>query len=190
MRFARQPTISGVGRFGHTVSLQSLAERGVILLGRPTAIEGDRVLLDDTVGANIAFGDRKSAETTQAVEDGIRGSGGDAPPLEPDPADTPHPDPMSVRSPEELDLGRSGIGSVVWATGFGGDLGYLRVPVLDEEAQPIHTRGVSTVPGIYFLGFPWLWTRKSGIIVGIDEDAAFLADRVSERLASAGRNRD
>ena len=190
VRFARQPTISGVGRFGHTVSLQSLAERGVILLGRPTAIEGDRVLLDDTVGANIAFGDRKSAETTQAIEDDIRGSGGDAHPLEPDPADAPHPDPMSVRSPAELDLGRSGIGSVVWATGFGGDLGYLRVPVLDEEAQPIHTRGVSTVPGIYFLGFPWLWTRKSGIIVGIDEDAAFLADRVSERLASAGRNRD
>ncbi len=189
IRFARQPNISGVGPLGHTVSLQFLAERGAILLGRPTAIEGDRLLLDDTVGANIEFGDRKSAETKTTVDDGIRIAGLEPPALESDPADEAHPDPMSVRSPRELHLEAVGIGSVVWATGFGGDFGYLQVPVLDEGGAPIHQRGVSNVPGIYFLGFPWLSTRKSGIILGVDEDAAFIANRVAERLVGvqAGR---
>lgn len=189
VRFARQPTTSGVGRLGHTVSLQSLGERGVILLGRPTAIEGDRMLLDDTVGANIELGDRKSAETKAAVDDGIRTAGLEPPALEPDPADEPHPDPLSVCSPAALDLDEAGVGTVVWATGFGGDFGYLRVPALDEGGAPIHQRGVSNVPGIYFLGFPWLSTRKSGIILGVDEDAAFVAGRVAERLVSTADTR-
>jgi putative flavoprotein involved in K+ transport len=183
MRFARQPTISGVGRFGHTVSLQYLAERGANLLGRPTAIEGDRLLLDDTVGANIAFGDQKSAEFNVEVEDAARAAGVELPALEPDPADAPHPDPMSVRAPRELDLEWAEVGTVVWATGFGGDLGYLRVPVVDEYGTAIHVRGVSEVPGIYFLGFPWLSTRRSGIILGVDADAAYIAERVASRLA-------
>jgi putative flavoprotein involved in K+ transport len=185
VRFARQPITSGVGRLGHTVSLQSLAARGVVLLGRPTAIEGDRLLLDDTVGANISFGDRKSAEFNLATDDMIRTAGIEPPAVEPDPADAPHPDPLSVRWPRELDLDAVAVGTVVWATGFGGDLGYLSGPLLGQHDTPVHERGVANVPGIYFLGFPWLWTRKSGIILGVDEDAAFVVDRVAERLVGA-----
>jgi putative flavoprotein involved in K+ transport len=182
IRFAKQPAISGVGRFGHTVSLQSLAGRGAVLLGRPTAIEGDRLLLDDTVGANIAFGDARSAEFNADLDKASRASGTEPPELEPDPADEPHPDPMSVRSPRELDLDAAGVSTVVWATGFGGDLGYLRLPVFDPDGAPVHERGLTTVPGIYFLGIPWLSTRKSGIILGADEDGAFVADRIADRL--------
>lgn len=182
IRFAKQPAISGVGRFGHTVSLQFLAERGAILLGRPIAIEGDRLLLDDTVGANVAFADARSAEFNVELEKASRASGTEPPELEPDPADEPHPDPMSIRSPRELGLGVAGIGTVVWATGFGGDLGYLRLPVFDPDGAPAHERGVTNVPGIYFLGIPWLSTRKSGIILGADADPAFIVDRIADRL--------
>jgi len=181
MRLAKMPTTSGLGRFGHTVGLQALAERGAILLGRPTAVEGDRLLLDDTVGANIAFGDARSAEINVEVEKIVQAMAPDAPPLEPDPADAPHPDPMSVRSPRELDLDAAGVGTVVWATGFGGDLGYLTVPVFDDQGTPVHQRGVAKVPGIYFVGFPWLHDRKSGIILGVDQDSAYIADRVATR---------
>jgi putative flavoprotein involved in K+ transport len=90
---------------------------------------------------------------------------------------------MSVRSPAEIHLDTAGVRAVVWATGFGGDLGYLHLPVFDEHAAPVHDHGVARVPGIYFVGFPWLATRKSGIIFGVDEDTAFIADRVAERLA-------
>ena len=183
IQFAKQPAISGVGRFGHTVSLQYLAERGAILLGRPTGVDGDRLHLDDTVGANIAFGDARSADFNAELEKASQASGMEPAELETDPADVPHPDPMSVRSPRELDLGRAGIGSVIWATGFGGDLTYLPSGVFDADGAPAHERGVMPVSGIYVVGIPWLATRKSGIILGADEDGAFIADRVADRLA-------
>ncbi len=185
VRFQTLWTTSGVGRFGHTVSLQSLAERGATLLGRPIGIDGDRIRLDDSVGANIAFGDRASAAYNAELETIVRSSGVEPPPLEPDPADRPHPDPLSIRSPAELDLGAAGVGTIIWASGFGGDLGYLDASVLDERGAPVHEHGVATVPGIFFVGFPWLWTRKSGIILGVDEDASFIADRVAECLVAS-----
>ena len=190
VRFQTLWTTSGVGRFGHTVSLQSLADRGAILLGRPIGIDGDRLRLDDTVGANIAFGDRRSAEFNAELETIVASAGLRPPPLEPDPADSPHPDPLSVRSPSVLDLGVAGVRTVIWATGFGGDLSYLDRSLLDEHGAPIHEHGVAEVPGIFFVGFPWLWTRKSGIILGVDEDAAFIADRVTDRLAIGRANGD
>ena len=133
VRFQTLWTTSGVGRFGHTVSLQSLADRGAILLGRPIGIDGDRLSLDDSVGANIAFGDRRSAEFNAELATIVASAGLEPPPLEPDPADVPHPDPLSVRSPTELDLGVAGVGTVIWATGFGGDLSYLDGSLLDDR---------------------------------------------------------
>ncbi len=104
----------------------------------------------------------------------------------PDPADAPHPDPLAVKSQSVLDLVASGVATVVWATGFGGDLGYLGVPVLDERGTSIDQRGVAPVTGIYFLGSGGCETRKSGIMPGVDEDARFIADRVADQLHAAG----
>jgi putative flavoprotein involved in K+ transport len=174
-----QPQVSGVGPLGRTVSLQSLAAQGVTLLGRPTAVEGDRVLLDDTVGANIAFGDRISAEVKGLVDRHIVAAGIAAPAPEMDPADAPHPDPAAVRSPAHLDLEAAGIGSVLWTTGFTGAFGYLPPAAVDGQGVPIHDRGVAPVPGIYMLGFPWLTKRKSGIIPGVYDDAAMIAEHVA-----------
>lgn len=182
-----QPHVSGVGPLGHSVSLQSLAAQGVTLLGRPTAVEGDRVLLDDSVGANIAFGDRISAELKGLVDRHIAAAGIAPPALEPDPADAPHPDPASVHSPVHLDLEAAGIGSVVWTTGFGGAFGYLPATVLDERGVPIHDRGVTPLPGIFIVGFPWLTTRKSGIIPGVYDDAAMIAEHVARRSMADAR---
>ena len=186
VRFQTLFTTSGIGRAGHTVSLQALAKQGAILLGRPSAVEGDRLRFDDTVGSNIAFADQKSAEFNATLEAIIDRAAIDPPALETDAADMPHPDPMSVRSPSEIDLGAAGVGTVIWATGFGGDLGFLDGTMLDEQGTPVHEHGVGRVAGVYFVGFPWLWTRKSGIILGVDEDAGFVADHVAQRLALAG----
>jgi putative flavoprotein involved in K+ transport len=57
------------------------------------------------------------------------------------------------------------------------------LPVLNAEGKPIYQRGVSPVRGLYFIGFPWLNSRKSGIIYGIEEDAGYIADAISEQLA-------
>ena len=82
----------------------------------------------------------------------------------------------------EINLQEENIAAIIWATGFTGNFDWLNLPVFDEEGNPIHNRGISTEEGIYFVGFPWLNSRKSGIIYGIEEDAAYVADAVAARL--------
>lgn len=183
---AAQPLVSGVGVRGHTVSLQDLAGRGVTLLGRPTAVAGPRLVLDDSLGANIAFGDERAAEFRRLIDDRLRRLSQPLPPLEDDPADRAHPDPTSVRAPRTLDLKKAGIGCVVWATGVGGDFPWLRVPgALARDGSSVQRDGVSEVPGLYFIGMPWLSRRKSGIVLGVADDAAFLTAHVERHLAGS-----
>jgi putative flavoprotein involved in K+ transport len=72
---------------------------------------------------------------------------------------------------------------IIWATGFTAQFDWLHLPVLDAEGIPVSQRGISRVPGLYFLGFPWLNSRKSGIIYGVEEDARYVAAAIKEHLA-------
>jgi putative flavoprotein involved in K+ transport len=184
-RFAPQPITSGVGRYGHTLSLQWLEARGAHLLGRLRAIDGGRLLFDDDLGANIRFGDETSAQATRMINERLAAVGLDAgvPPLEDDPADVPHPDPGSVHGPTTLDLADAAISTVVWATGFRPSMAWLPADLLDERGALSHRGGVAAVPGLYARGFPWLRTRGSGIVYGIDRDAEAVVDRAVEHLA-------
>ncbi len=180
---AAQPLTSGVGRYGHTLSLQWLESIGVRLTGHLRSVEGSRLTFDDDLGESIRFADESSIAVIRRVEQGLiaRGIAASLPPVEHDPADVPHPDPASVRSPETIDLDTSGIASVVWATGFGGRFDYLDPAWLDGRGVP-RPDGVETpVPGLYVLGFPWLTCRGSGLIWGIDADATRLADALTRR---------
>jgi len=181
IEFAAQPQVSGVGRYGSTLSLQSMARDGVQLMGRLSDVEDGVLKADDSLAEHIAFADDRSAEFTAMIEDWISSSGVSAGLIEDDPNDEPAGPEVAESGITEVDLMESGVGSVIWCTGFTADFDWLHVPVTDEEGRPIHTRGVSPVPGIYFLGFPWLHTRKSGIIHGIDEDARFIAEAIAAR---------
>ena len=68
--------------------------------------------------------------------------------------------------------------SVVWATGFRSDYSWLDVPGALREGQPVHRRGVSAVPGLYFLGLPWQHTRGSALLGFVRQDAEWLAERI------------
>jgi putative flavoprotein involved in K+ transport len=85
------------------------------------------------------------------------------------------------------------VAAVVWATGFTRDYGWLHAGVFDGAGHPQHRRGVTAVPGLYFLGLPWLHTWGSGRFAGIAPDAAHLADRIcdhfSDRVAERNRER-
>ncbi len=180
-RDATIPLISGVGRYGHTLSLQWLAERGAILIGRIRGVDGEVVGLDDVVADCIRFGDRRSAEMCQGIDDYIREHGLPVPPLEPDEANESHPDPGSVRSPERLDLADAGIGSIVWATGVSGDFSYLPADALGRDGRPLHDHGVSPVEGLYHAGLPWMTNRSSANLHGPMRDAPMIAQRVAAR---------
>lgn len=67
------------------------------------------------------------------------------------------------------------VDSIIWATGYQFDFGWVDIPgVLDEQAKPIHQRGISPVKGIYFLGLPWLYRVGSAQLNGIGFDARYL----------------
>jgi putative flavoprotein involved in K+ transport len=76
-------------------------------------------------------------------------------------------------------LAEAGITSVVWCTGFHRDLRWVHVPVFDGRGYPTHVRGVTSCPGLYFLGLPWQHTWGSGRFSGIARDAEHLAERIS-----------
>ena len=181
MEFAAQPQVSGVGRYGGTLSLQSMARGGVHLMGRLSDVEDGVLTTDDSLAEHIAFADQRSAEFTRMIEDWISSNGISVEPIEDDPNDEPAGPEVAESGITELDLMEAGVGSVIWCTGFTADFGWIHARVTDEHGRPIHKRGVSPVPGIFFLGFPWLHSRKSGIIHGVDEDARFIAEAIAAR---------
>jgi putative flavoprotein involved in K+ transport len=83
-----------------------------------------------------------------------------------------------------LDLRRENIASIIWATGYDYDYGWLKTPVLDAQGRPLQQRGVTTVPGLYFLGLHWMHTFKSGLLSGVGADAEYLATHIA---STAGR---
>jgi putative flavoprotein involved in K+ transport len=105
------------------------------------------------------------------------------PPLEEDPADAPDRQAECVSPLRRLNLREAMVSTVIWATGFTSDFSWIHLPVLDAEGRPIFERGISPVRGLYFIGFPWLNSRKSGIIFGIEEDARYIAGAIAEQLA-------
>jgi putative flavoprotein involved in K+ transport len=182
IRFARQPQISGVGRYGHTVSLQQLERDGARLLGRLIDVDNGVLITDDRLAEYIGFADERSAKFKQDVDAYLERAGIAPPPLEDDPADAPAPPEAGRAAPTRLDLREADVGTVIWCTGFTADFGWIRLPVLDDDGVPIHDRGVAPVPGLYFLGFPWLHSRKSGIVMGIADDARHIADAIAHHL--------
>jgi putative flavoprotein involved in K+ transport len=180
---AAQPQVSGLGRYGHTVSLQSLARQGAVILGRLLDIEGSRLILSDEAAAHVHFADNFSQRLKDDMDAYILQAGIAPPPLEDDPADMPDPQAECVSPVRQLNLREAKVSTVIWATGFRPDFSWIHLPVLDAEGKPIYQRGISPVRGLYFIGFPWLNSRKSGIIYGINEDAQYIADVISEQLA-------
>jgi hypothetical protein len=77
-----------------------------------------------------------------------------------------------------FDLSKAGINTIIWATGFDRDYSWIDLPILDEWGYPIQERGVTQYPGLYFLGLHWLHTLKSGLFLGVGEDAKHIAEHM------------
>jgi putative flavoprotein involved in K+ transport len=181
---AAQPQISGVGPRGHTVSLQSLARRGVTLLGHFEAADGTRLRFGDDLAQHVRSGDEGSAKFRRHVDDYIARSGIDAPASDPDPADEPA-DAASFHAPTELDLADRGVRAVVFSTGFGTDYSWLSVPIVGPDGSIAHREGRTAVDGLWFVGLLWMRARRSAIIPGAMDDSARIAEQVRARRDTA-----
>jgi putative flavoprotein involved in K+ transport len=69
--------------------------------------------------------------------------------------------------------------AVIWATGFVNDHSFIQLPVFDDAGGPVHQRGVTASPGLYFLGLQWQYTRGSALLGWVKDDAEYLADRIA-----------
>jgi putative flavoprotein involved in K+ transport len=78
------------------------------------------------------------------------------------------------------------VGVVVWATGYRSDYAWIHIPGVVREGHVVHRRGVTEVPGLYFLGLSWQHTRGSALLGFVNDDAAYLADRIATSLGTVG----
>jgi putative flavoprotein involved in K+ transport len=96
----------------------------------------------------------------------------------------------SGRTVEFADGGELEVDAVVWATGFRPDYSWIGLPVTDQDGRLRHRRGVTDVPGLYFLGLTWQHTRGSALLGWVKDDAEFLAERIEAfeqtRVGAAG----
>jgi putative flavoprotein involved in K+ transport len=174
-----QPQVSGVDG-GRTVSYQDLARRGVHLLGRLEDIQNRRATFAGDLRANVRFADEMSARILAMVDAFIPREAIEAPLADTDPADAPAANDAFPDAPATLDLEAEGVTSVIWCTGFRGDFGWLPAEAL-RDGLPAHRDGIGELPGLYYVGFHWLQRRDSGILLGLPEDAARIAEAVTAR---------
>jgi putative flavoprotein involved in K+ transport len=160
---------------GHDCNPRWLARRGAVLLGRLEAVNGWTLRLGGGLEESLAAGDGFVATFRKLVDDHVRTHGLST--VDPEPEDARDP----VSSPEELDLREAGVGTMIWANGFRPEYRWIEGLELDQQGWPVHERGVSQVPGLYFVGMHWLHKRKSALFLGVGEDAEYVVDRITAR---------
>lgn len=173
--------VSGA-RGGHTVDFRDLAAQGITLLGRAGAYADGRIAIGGDLRANIERGDANYLSVLDEADAFAAAAGIDLP-QDPE-ARVFGPMPDCVTNPIlSLDLKAEGITSIIWATGYALDFGWLKCGSFDAQGRPAHHQGVSDVPGLYFLGLPWLTRRASPFIWGVWHDAGHIAGVIEARNA-------
>jgi putative flavoprotein involved in K+ transport len=163
-----------------TLDLNALSAMGVELVGRLAAVRDGRALFSGGLRNLFALADLKLHRLLDTFDQWADAAGIDAEVAPPERfAQTRVPDSSRL----QIDLVRSGIRSIVWATGFRPDYSWLHVPVLDEKGYLRHDGGVVESPGMYVLGLPVLRRRKSSFIHGAEDDAREIVEHLTGYLA-------
>jgi len=72
------------------------------------------------------------------------------------------------------------VDAVIWATGYADDTTWMAIPeALDAKGSFMQERGIAPVPGLFFVGRNWQWTRGSALVTGVGDDAAYVTNRVA-----------
>ena len=167
---------------GHEIDLRKFALEGVQLYGSMADIDGSTLRFLPDLEKNLDDADEVYMGIRRDIDRHIAAQGIDAP---------VEPDFVKVWRPEQevlsLDAEATGITTIIWAIGFRPDYRWIELPAFDGRGHPKYERGVSPVPGLYFLGLPWLNTWGSGRFLGIAEDAQHLAHVIAQREVAAAQ---
>ena len=172
IRFKTHPHVTGRDG-GHTINLRQLALEGATLYGRLADTQGTRIFFKNDLIESIENADSSEEKFTRTIEEFIQKNGIDAPE---DTAPIPKWEPGNVSV--EIDLAEEDISSIIWATGYGYDFSWIDAPVFDERGYPIYERGVTDMPGLYFVGLHWMYRWGSGLFYGVRRDAEYIVDHI------------
>ena len=180
-KFQPHPQISGKNG-GESLNLHQFLRDGVVLLGHVRDARDAHLIFAPDLKETLAKVDQFEINALKAVDNYISRLGLSAP------AETVPQlrDGYAQEVITDLDLEASGIATIVWATGYSFDFSFVKLPVVDSDGYPIQKRGVTDYEGLYFLGMPWLHSRRSGILFGVGDDAAHIAEQIAARSIPAG----
>lgn len=161
---------------GYDIDVRKLAAAGAKVIGRISEATDGEFRVQTNANQILDEADQAYAGFLAAARYFINSNGEDEL-TEDDPGEQ---DPLpGVPEVESLALAKEGVTTIIWATGYAYDYGWVRIPVFDDRGRPVQQRGVTAVPGLYFLGLHWMHTFKSGLLSGVGDDAEFLADWMS-----------
>lgn len=172
-------TIAVSGAYGgQTIDFRRLAAQGLVLVGRTEGFSDGTIRFAPDLARNLEGGDANLLSLLDEADAYVARNGLDLP--EEPQARHREPDPDCVTNPlQSLGLAEAGVSTIIWATGFTQDFGWLQVNAFDASGKPRHQRGVSVEPGVYFLGLPWQTRRGSSFIWGVWHDAAHVAEHIA-----------
>ncbi|MBV9946061.1 MAG: NAD(P)-binding domain-containing protein, partial [Myxococcales bacterium] len=170
---------------GRDIDLRQRALEGMALYGRLRELDRGVIRFADDLAQNLDQADAVSESIKDTIDQFIRSKGIDAPPEARYRAPWRPPSAADGGGARDIDLARTPLGSVVWSTGFRSNYTWIELPVFDGKGYPSHQHGVTSMPGLYFLGLPWLHTWGSGRFSGVGADATYLADRIHARIAES-----
>jgi putative flavoprotein involved in K+ transport len=176
-RWPPSTVITGVNG-GYDVDVRRMAADGVIVVGRLVGAADGTVALAANANVILDEADQAYASFLSAAREFVTKAKLEGDLADESPAD-PLPLPAVVEERDSLDLERENITTILWATGYAYDYGWVKVPVFDDRERPVQNRGVTQVPGLYFLGLHWMHTFKSGVFSGVGSDAEYLAEHMS-----------
>lgn len=176
----RQPSLQLVGRNDNRdINLQTLANSGVCVVGRALGADPRGMDLATDLAMNAERADRKLGALLRKIDAHISGHGLRVP-------DADQHIPLQLSSTaDRIDFAANGIGTVIWATGYKRNYGWLDVPVFDDAGEIVHDGGVTIAPGLYTLGLQFMRRRKSTFIDGVGGDAREIADHIHNFLNAA-----
>jgi putative flavoprotein involved in K+ transport len=169
---------------GRDIDLRQRALEGMELYGRLSDVTGNRIVFAADLARCLDQADQVS-ESIKTSIDGFIAKKAIAAPEE----DRYRPPWTPPHERAQLDYRTAGIKSVVWCIGFRTDYSWIDLAVFNGRGDPSHARGVTPVPGVYFLGLPWLYTWGSGRFSGVARDAEYLAQHIKARIGSVGSDR-
>tara|TARA_Y100000052_G_scaffold27244_1_gene34333 strand:+ start:241 stop:1548 length:1308 start_codon:yes stop_codon:yes gene_type:complete len=159
---------------GRDIDLRKFATEGMELFGQMTEFDGENLLFKPNLADNLKKADDTYNNINARIDSWIEQQG-----ITTEEGPSRYQPVWEV--PEErthLNLAESGITSIIWCIGFRPDFSWLDAAVFNGQGHPCHDRGITSEPGLYFIGLPWLHTWGSGRFGGVKQDAEYLCNAI------------